>query len=80
MRARTGFGSGVQGGVRAIRHAVRNPQIVALRRGGVPVNDIAWRFGISRRAVFRILAMDAERFDLRPVAALVRERREKAAV
>ena len=47
----------VPGGIRAIRNTERDPQIVALHREGVPVDDIAERFGLSRRSVFRVLAM-----------------------
>ena len=44
------------GGIRAIRNAVRDSQIVALARDGVPVDAIAERFRLSRRTVFRIVA------------------------
>ncbi|MBI2913574.1 MAG: helix-turn-helix domain-containing protein [Chloroflexi bacterium] len=43
------------GGLRALLNARRDRQIVELRLGGVPVEDLAWRFGVSRRTVFRIL-------------------------
>jgi len=44
------------GGIRAIRNAERDPQIVALHRDGVPADAIAERFGLSRRTVYRVLA------------------------
>ena len=44
------------GGIRAIRNAERDPQIIALRAEGMPVDDIAERFGLSRRSVYRVLA------------------------
>ena len=42
-------------GVRAGRNAPRNQQIVDLRLKGATLDDLARRFGISRRNVFRIL-------------------------
>lgn len=44
------------GGLRAILNDRRDRQIVALRLRGVPVDDLAGRFHISRRTVFRVLA------------------------
>jgi predicted DNA-binding protein (UPF0251 family) len=36
---------------------VRDPEIVRLReQEGVPVDEIAARFGVSRRTVFRVLS------------------------
>ena len=46
----------VKGGIRTIRHAVRNPQIIAMRADGALVDEIAARFGLSPRSVFRVLA------------------------
>ncbi len=43
------------GGLRALLNARRDRQIVAMRLQGVPVDDLAWRFGVSRRTVFRVL-------------------------
>jgi len=34
----------------------RNPQIIALRAEGASVDDIAERFGLSPRSVFRVLS------------------------
>ena len=44
------------GGVRAIRNADRDPEIVALYRSGLGVDRIAERFNLSRRSVFRVVA------------------------
>ena len=44
------------GGLRALLNARRDRQIVEMRLMGVPVDDLAWRFGVSRRTVFRILS------------------------
>jgi hypothetical protein len=43
------------GGLRAILNAQRDEEIAELRRKGTPVGDLAGRFGVSRRTVFRIL-------------------------
>jgi len=43
------------GGLRGMINAARDRQIVALRTGGIAVEEIADRFGLSRRTVFRIL-------------------------
>ena len=45
------------GGVRAIRHETRNPQIVALYREGVDIDRLAERFKLSRRSVFSVVAL-----------------------
>ncbi|HEU4760121.1 MAG TPA: helix-turn-helix domain-containing protein [Dehalococcoidia bacterium] len=45
------------GGLRSLVNAHRDRQIVEMRLRGVPVDDLAGRFGISRRTVFRILSM-----------------------
>ena len=44
------------GGARAMLNAFRDQQIVALRRDGAPVDQIAERYSLSRRTVFRILS------------------------
>ena len=44
------------GGVRAMLNAYRDEQIVALRHDGAPVDQIAERYRLSRRTVFRILS------------------------
>jgi hypothetical protein len=47
------------GGVRAMLNSFRDQQIVALKREGTPVDEIAERFRLSRRTVFRILSAAA---------------------
>ena len=44
------------GGVRAMLNAFRDEQIAAQRRDGAPVDQIAERYSLSRRTVFRILS------------------------
>ena len=44
------------GGVRAMLNGYRDEQIAALRRAGAPVGQIAERYNLSRRTVFRILS------------------------
>ncbi len=44
------------GGLRAMLNAYRDQQIAALRRDGEQVDQIAERFSLSRRTVFRILS------------------------
>ncbi len=51
------------GGLRAMLNAYRDQQIVALRRDGAHVDQIAERFSLSRRTVFRILSATPERSD-----------------
>ncbi len=54
------------GGLRALLNAHRDRQIVEMRLRGVPVDDLAGRFGVSRRTVFRVLSTPAtERRDPR---------------
>ena len=43
------------GGLRALLNETRDQQIVQLRLTGVPVEELAGRFGISRRTVFRVI-------------------------
>ncbi len=43
------------GGLRALLNKTRDGQIVAQRATGVPVAELALRFGVSRRTVFRVL-------------------------
>jgi len=43
------------GGLRALLNKTRDGQIVAQRATGVPVAELAMRFGVSRRTVFRVL-------------------------
>jgi hypothetical protein len=44
------------GGARAMLNAFRDERIAELRREGAPVDEIADRYGLSRRTVFRILS------------------------
>ncbi len=44
------------GGLRGMLNAYRDQQIVALRGDGVPVDQIAEQYNLSRRTVFRILS------------------------
>ncbi len=44
------------GGLRAMLNAYRDQQVAALRRDGEQVDQIAERFSLSRRTVFRILS------------------------
>ena len=44
------------GGLRGMLNAYRDQQIVALRGDGAPVDQIADRYSLSRRTVFRILS------------------------
>jgi hypothetical protein len=44
------------GGLRAMLNAYRDEQVVALRRDGAAVDQIAERYCLSRRTVFRILS------------------------
>ena len=43
------------GGLRALINAYRDRQIAELRQRGVPVEELAQRFGLSRRTIFRVL-------------------------
>ncbi len=43
------------GGLRALLNKTRDQQIVGQRATGVPVAELAARFGVSRRTVFRVL-------------------------
>ena len=47
------------GGLRALLNKTRDEQIVAQRATGVPVAELATRFGVSRRTVFRVLGNKA---------------------
>jgi hypothetical protein len=44
------------GGVRAMLNTYRDEQVVALRRDGARIDQIAERYNLSRRTVFRILS------------------------
>ena len=46
----------VPGGLRALRNAERDPEIVAARLVGAGIDELAGRFGLSRRSVFRVLS------------------------
>ena len=43
------------GGLRALLNKTRDEQIAVQRATGVPVAELATRFGVSRRTVFRVL-------------------------
>jgi Homeodomain-like domain len=43
------------GGLRALLNETRDRQIIQMRLKGVPVQELAGRFGISRRTVFRVI-------------------------
>jgi|FLYL01.1.fsa_nt_gi hypothetical protein len=43
------------GGLRGLLNSMRDEQIVAQRRQGTPISELAQRFGVSRRTVFRVL-------------------------
>ena len=43
------------GGLRALLNEQRDQQIFQLRRKGASVDELAGRFGVSRRTIFRIL-------------------------
>jgi hypothetical protein len=43
------------GGLRALLNKTRDQEIVGQRARGVPVSELASRFGVSRRTVFRVL-------------------------
>ena len=43
-------------GLLTVRMRERNPQIIAMRADGASLEDIAARFRLARRSVFRVLA------------------------
>ena len=43
------------GGLRALLNKTRDQQIISQRASGVPVAELATRFSVSRRTVFRVL-------------------------
>ncbi len=47
------------GGLRALLNKTRDEQIAVQRATGVPVAELATRFGVSRRTVFRVLGNKA---------------------
>ena len=47
------------GGLRALLNKTRDEQIVGQRASGVPVAELATRFGVSRRTIFRVLGNKA---------------------
>jgi hypothetical protein len=49
------------GGLRAMLNTYRDQQVVAQRRDGAPVDQIAERYCLSRRTVFRILSAEDRR-------------------
>ncbi len=46
------------GGLRGLLNSYRDRQIVEMRLSGAPVEELAERFGVSRRTIFRILEMN----------------------
>jgi hypothetical protein len=50
-----------RGGLRGMMNAHRDREIVALRMKGVGAAEVASRFGISRRTVFRVLELEARK-------------------
>jgi hypothetical protein len=47
------------GGLRALLNETRDQEIMMLRAQGVAVGELADRFGVSRRTVFRVLGQNA---------------------
>jgi len=45
------------GGLKGMLNGMRDREIVALKAKGVPIEDIAEQFGISRRTIFRVLTL-----------------------
>ncbi len=43
------------GGLRTLLNAYRDRRIIELRQGGIEVEELARRFSVSRRTVFRVL-------------------------
>jgi hypothetical protein len=61
------------GGLRALLNEQRDRQMDQLRRKGASVNELAGRFGVSRRTVFRVLGSSkASRRDT-PIAVIPAE-------
>lgn len=69
------------GGLRAILNGHRDRQIVALRLKGTPVDDLAVRFRVSRRTVFRVLesrsGVARRRSGRRPTVVRIEDRRQE---
>ncbi len=79
------------GGLRGMLNAYRDQQIVALRGDGAPVDQIAERYSLSRRTVFRILSTgsrqalsaapgDGHRGERTPIVINSQEKGEKRCV
>lgn len=64
------------GGLRGLLNGYRDRQIVEMRMSGTPVEELAERFGVSRRTVFRILG--ANQRSLVAVGRQARLRTEEA--
>lgn len=60
------------GGLRAVLNEMRDRQMTQLRRKGATVDELAGRFGVSRRTVFRVLGSGkaARPFQEGPVAVI----------
>ena len=57
------------GGLRGVLNEMRDRQILALKQAGAPVEDLADRFQVSRRTVFRVLEGTSPRSRRRRPAA-----------
>jgi len=68
------------GGLRAVLNQQRDSQILELRAGGASVEELAVRFSVSRRTVFRVLEgtspRSRRRRDSAPVPIFLRRSRE----
>jgi hypothetical protein len=64
------------GGLRAMLNTYRDEQVVALRRDGARIDQIAERYNLSRRTVFRILSTqgNGQTPESRRVALAARDR------
>ncbi len=72
------------GGLRAVLNQMRDSEILALKQQGVPVEDLALRFQVSRRTVFRVLEGTSPRsrrrrvqVDTMPIPIFLRREQER---
>jgi hypothetical protein len=72
------------GGLRAVLNQMRDSEILALKQAGVPVEDLALRFQVSRRTVFRVLEGTSPRsrrrrarVATRPIPIFLRRQQER---
>ena len=61
------------GGLRALLNEQRDRQITQLRRKGASVDELAGRFGVSRRTVFRVLGSGKTARYEGPIAVIPQE-------